>query len=356
MAGDSNAPRARNWKLILGGHGLTGALVALLLWLFGVFSANPGLLKVLLDGPKPGQTITITVPQAAVDQASSVFGEQKMRGEAPAGMTPAQLDKVEAQQDALAASDQLPIVTPDAAPEQRGCKTELVQDYSSRRGVRPRIFVMHYTVSPNRPGWSDVDSIVSLFNTPAFQASSNYVIDAEGHCAYIVRESDKAWTQAALNPVSISIEQINTGHEATYAGTAGLAKDAMVVSDALKRWEIPVQLGKVVNGVVVTPGIVDHGMLGVAGGGHHDISPYSVEQVIAAVKAFRAKEAAKAPKPTLTPAAQLRAKTGYWPWLNWRLGSGLWKGYGRADPKVRPRVPTKIPAAWWRQAAAHAAA
>jgi N-acetyl-anhydromuramyl-L-alanine amidase AmpD len=64
--------------------------------------------------------------------------------------------------------------------------------------------VLHYTVSPNRVGWSDVNAVVAEFANPAFQASSNYVIDGEGHCAYIVRESDKAWTQAAANPFAIS--------------------------------------------------------------------------------------------------------------------------------------------------------
>jgi hypothetical protein len=277
-----------------------GALVLSLLTMLGTFASQAAQqwVNVKVGGPHGTPVQTIEVPVAAVNASRAGLDDHEgSRDETPAGAPHAAIEAAREQQDALAANDQLPIVTPLAAPEQRGCVTRLVQNYSTRRGVRPRIFVLHYTVSPNRPGWSDVNGIVSLFDRPAFAASSNYVIDAEGHCAYIVRESDKAWTQAALNPVSISVEAINTGHETSYLGMAGLSKLALVVSDALKRWEIPVQLGEVRGGVVVRPGIVDHGMLGVVGGGHHDIAPYSVRQVIAAVERVRAAETPKpAPK------------------------------------------------------------
>jgi hypothetical protein len=251
-----------------------------------------------------GNSKTVTVPASVVAKSNARFPDKSMKTETPAAAPKSVIENAREQQDALAASDQLPLVTPDAAPSQRGCTSNFVVNYSSRRGVRPRLFVLHYTVSANRAGWSDVNAIVALFNTVAFQASSNYVIDGEGNCAYIVRESDKAWTQAALNPVAISVEVINSGHESIYAGPAGLKKIALVVSDALRRWQIPVQLGAVSNGVVTRAGIVDHAMLGVAGGGHHDINPFKVAPVIAAVKALRAQEARKA-RPTR---AQLRAK------------------------------------------------
>lgn len=262
-----------------------------------VGGGKPAHIEIQIGGPHGTPTQTIEVPAVAVKQAADVAGHEGMKDETPAGAPPAVIEAAREQQDRLAANDQLPIVTPDAAPEQRGCATRLVQNYSSRRGVRPRIFVLHYTVSANRTGWDDVNAIVGLFDRAAFAASSNYVIDGEGHCAYIVRESDKAWTQAALNPVSISVEVINTGRQRAYLAKPGLAKLAMVVSDALKRWEIPVQLGAVSGGVVTRAGIVDHGMLGVAGGGHHDIAPYPVGQVIAAVAAYRAAHARPKPLP-----------------------------------------------------------
>jgi hypothetical protein len=50
-----------------------------------------------------------------------------------------------------------------------------------------------------------------------------------------------------------------------------------------------------------------------------------------------------------TPEEILRAKTGYWAWRQWRLGTGAWRGYGKSSRKVRPSVPHRIPLAWWRK-------
>lgn len=50
---------------------------------------------------------------------------------------------------------------------------------------------------------------------------------------------------------------------------------------------------------------------------------------------------------TQTPEEILRAKTGYWSWRQWRLGTGAWRGYGKHNKNVRPDVPRRIPRAWW---------
>lgn len=286
------------------GRRLTGILVGVALALGGLGTyvlviPNPGggtpVRTVTFGGPHATPTSTVELPKAALMDAAGV--EDNLRSENPAGVSNAVLDRAQAYQDKLAANDQLPITSPDAAPSQRGCTTKLVQNFSSRRGVAPREFILHYTVSANRVGWSDVDAIAGLFDRPSFAASSNYVIDGEGHCDYIVRESDKAWTQAAANAFSISAEVINTGHEPVYIAPAGLHTLALVVSDALDRWKIPLQRGVVRNCIPVVPGITDHNSLGACGGGHHDITPYSVPQVIAAVKAFRA--STSKPRPVL---------------------------------------------------------
>jgi hypothetical protein len=261
--------------------------IALVVVLPGDHNQPASTVTVTLKGPGPDKTIS--VPQAAVEQAqaSDVGHHEGMRDELPPNVPLKDLTAAADQQDQLAASDALPIVTPDAAPEQAGCRSRFVRNYSSRRGVRPRLWVLHYTVSSNRPGWSDVEAIDSLFNNASFAASSNYVIDNEGHCDYIVRESDKAWTQATYNPVSISVEVINTGSEPTYAEAAGLAKIAQVISDSSKRWDIPIRHGAVSGCTVTRSGIVDHSTLGACGGNHNDIGHYSIDEVIAAVQAYR---------------------------------------------------------------------
>lgn len=216
------------------------------------------------------RSITVSVGSA---RSSDVAHHDGLRDETPGGVDPRILEAGRQQQERLAFSDQLPIVTPDAAPAQRGCRTRLVQNFSSRRGVAPRLEVAHYTVSHNVTGWGDVDAIVGLFDQASFQASSNFVIDAEGNCAYIVRTSDKAWTQAAANPVSISIEFVAMGNEGRLSAAA-VAKGARVFADQGRLWKIPARLGSISGCVVQRGGIVDHAMLGECGGGHHDLKPF----------------------------------------------------------------------------------
>lgn len=65
-----------------------------------------------------------------------------------------------------------------------------------------------------------------------------------------------------------------------------------------------------------------------------------------------------APRPTPKPApkptpgrkapAVLKAERGYWPWLEWYMGEGDWRGYVRQAKAVRPNVPRVIPARWWK--------
>lgn len=47
--------------------------------------------------------------------------------------------------------------------------------------------------------------------------------------------------------------------------------------------------------------------------------------------------------------AKLKAETGYWAWLAWRLGEADWQGRGPRNPSVRPNVPMLIPPDWWRR-------
>lgn len=47
--------------------------------------------------------------------------------------------------------------------------------------------------------------------------------------------------------------------------------------------------------------------------------------------------------------AKLKTSTGYWSWLAWKLGEGAWKAYKPAAPSVRPNVPARIPAGWWKR-------
>lgn len=51
--------------------------------------------------------------------------------------------------------------------------------------------------------------------------------------------------------------------------------------------------------------------------------------------------------PPPTAADRLRAMTGFYAWVAWRLGEGPWRHYIPRTPSVRPDVPALIPLAWW---------
>lgn len=252
-----------------------------------IFDGHADTVTVSLGGPGPTTTVTTTPAALAQVKQSEVGDHAGARDENPPGVADAKLVAGRVQQSTLAKRDHLPLGLPDAAPVQRGCRSRFVRNYSSRHGVAPRLWVPHYTVSSNRPGWSDVNAIVALFDRSAFAASSTYVMDRDGNCAYIVREGDKPWTQAFFNPLSISVEIINTGHEPPLFTPSGLRKFARVASDSARRWHIPIRRGKTSGCRLVRSGFADHNDLGACGGGHFDVTPYRVETLIAAVRRYR---------------------------------------------------------------------
>ncbi|WCB94484.1 hypothetical protein DSM104299_03221 [Baekduia alba] len=212
---------------------------------------------------------TVTAPAVVVAQAKTGEVGEDLRAENPtAGNVAAQ--------DQAAHDDQLPLVGADAAPSQRGCLSRFVVNYSSRRGVAPRLLELHETVSRNVPGWADVNAIGVQFNQPRSQASSTYTLDREAHCLYLVRESDKPWTQAAANPWSISFEIINTATPSDRNLIDGPGRKLLlgILNDASKRWDIPLRSARTRSCTPLRAGISDHSELGPCGGGHVDTAPW----------------------------------------------------------------------------------
>jgi hypothetical protein len=62
------------------------------------------------------------------------------------------------------------------------------------------------------------------------------------------------------------------------------------------------------------------------------------------------------PAPPPSPAERLRAESGFYSWVAWRLGEGQWRAFGPQDAAVRPSVPAKVPAEWWGRLVAFLAA
>lgn len=158
-----------------------------------------------------------------------------------------------------------------------------VVNKSSRNGVKPAIIVIHSTESHNRPGTSDLQSIVDWFNNPSAQASSHVLVDDEGYSARCVPDSWKAWTQAAFNPPALSIEMIGFAAEASNEWTpAQYKKVAQYLAYWSKKYGIPLIKS-------TTFGVCRHMDLGAAGGGHHDPGVnFDLDKLLALAKSLLA--------------------------------------------------------------------
>jgi hypothetical protein len=55
------------------------------------------------------------------------------------------------------------------------------------------------------------------------------------------------------------------------------------------------------------------------------------------------------PKYTPTPDQILRAKTGWFAWMQWLNGTGDWHKKGKKNKHVRPNIPRRIPLRWWKR-------
>lgn len=223
--------------------------------------------------------------------------------------------------NAAAPADQpaIPKAIPQAAPEPpAGCFDAFVRNQSSRNGAKIALGVIHWTGSANiANSKADVLGNVHWFDTPAAQASSNYIVDDDGNCAYTVPETAKAWTQAAANPWSVSVEFTNPGILPLFHGLSGRDRVLELMRGWHKRWGIPYRRGAVNASCVPTrSGFLAHRDLGACGGGHPDVgpSPATVDALI--------RDAAAGDHPvTATDRVTCRK-------LNW------WRAHGRPHGKA----------------------
>ncbi len=120
---------------------------------------------------------------------------------------------------------------------------------------------------------SDLRGLGEYFNRPEVQASSNVANDSEGNDARFVKDEDKAWTQAADNPFSLSIEQIamaEWSRDEWFKHPHQLANTANWIAHWSRKYDIPIRRGAAPRGFLIRSGVVAHKWLGVPGGGHSD--------------------------------------------------------------------------------------
>lgn len=264
-------------------------VIALLMAATAVYGVS-----IALTGDNTSSTVTVTVntptgPTALTATPPDQATHDGARDETPPGVDAEALNANLDQMDDYAERDHLPLNAPLAAPYQRGCRSMFHNSYGSRGGVAPRLFVYHYTVSPNLPGFRDLLNLTAYAANSRNGVSWHFNIDQDGNCIYSVAEANKAWTQATMNRVSIGMEIINTGRERPLFTDRGLRRMARVVSDSALRWGIPIRRGAIDRRTctVTRSGQLDHRDLGACGGGHIDITPFDVDELIKAVRSYR---------------------------------------------------------------------
>lgn len=147
-------------------------------------------------------------------------------------------------------------------------RVDPVVNQSARSTPIQRV-VIHTTESHDRPGRADVDGVHAWFDNPASQASSHVIVDADGHSTTCVPDDRKAWTQAAFNSGSLSIELVAWASTPRYKWLKRdrqLRKAAMFTAYWCRKYDIPVKR-------TAGRGICGHVDLGADGGGHHDPGP-----------------------------------------------------------------------------------
>lgn len=261
---------------------------------------------VTIDHDNGGTKIEIVFGQRLNERGQEVYDQVKEKADEPAGhaeLGSAELetpppgavdvgetaDLLDGNQDAAEAGTVGPDhPVPLAAVEPKTIKAHLKRNYSSRRGARPALLVVHDTESANVPGLQDLRAIAAWFNNPRSSASSTYTTDAEGNTLELVPETAKPWTQAFFNGWSISNELIGRATQTTWPERQ-LRAAAQVFAAAASRWGIPVQHGLVSGCAILKPGIVQHSDLGGCGGGHHDAGKsFPIARFVALVKEYRA--------------------------------------------------------------------
>lgn len=238
--------------------------------------------------PGDGQPNTqVVAPRALVQKAARTV-EADLR-DIPDAVAPQTVEGIkQAVEHNRRTTEALP--TAGAIQGFKGCVTRILpRNWSPtrRNGVRPVWQQDHYTVSLNRPGWEDVWSVWTFFATTA-EASSNFILDSEGHCVYAVPIEGMAWTSAGANPFAISYEVIamGDGRERNYLAPAGWRKLRSVQRQVAARTRIPLRRGSVSPSNPCVPGrsgIVEHADHGLCGGGHHDIRPFDIDRAVAMV-------------------------------------------------------------------------
>jgi hypothetical protein len=175
-------------------------------------------------------------------------------------------------------ADPLPPVDaplPVAGAQGYSCRTDYAHRGYGQRAAGSKVmsFKLHFTVSPNIPGWADVDGVGDYLERVGLSAHD--IIDFEGHCEHRVPYSLNAYTEGSFNSTSESVEIIATGRETRAQWLAApLFKRRILanyVRDRLRARGLPLRFVDP-QGCVDQLGYTDHNHLE-CGNDHSDVAP-----------------------------------------------------------------------------------
>jgi hypothetical protein len=222
------------------------------------------------DGDLGGDTMSayrtiafdLGLTNAVINSAEITIGAQRVILD-PTTRTSAQLDRAKERKKHNSAAPR---------PE---LTVNVVNQSSRNNAAKPRLIVLHTTEGHDRPGVEDLRGLIALFNDRKNETSSHVGNDQEGNDSRMVPDSQKAFTQAGFNSVSLSIEQIGF---ARFSRDEWLRQRSRQVDNTaawIAFWStkhaIPIRHARVdAAGRVMQPGVIRHSELGALGGGHSD--------------------------------------------------------------------------------------
>lgn len=163
--------------------------------------------------------------------------------------------------------------------------THISPCHSSRFGRKPKLIVLHATVSHNQPGLRDLRALGNYFGLRSTRASAHVATDAEGNSGRYVWDNDKAWHCMFYNGVTLGIEQV--WYPGDHWGNDQVQETARWVAHWSHAYGIPIQVGSAHGGVVTRRGVVTHKSLGLLGGGHTDPPGYPIKTMLALAKYYK---------------------------------------------------------------------
>lgn len=201
-------------------------------------------------------------------------------------------------------------------------------NYSSRGSFEVRLIVLH-----TAEGARTIEDLGNYFARSSVNASSHVgADDTKNTIGEYVMRHDKAWTQAAANPVSISLElcafaKWSTAEWNTHPNM--LENCARWIAEEAAYFSLPIVKLSPTQAQGSASGVCQHRDLGSAGGGHQDCGDgFPIDKVLEMARGGEEVD-------------EMGYPDWFWDWSNWYLTTNR-------DPKKRPPgVPETIPQWAW---------